>query len=126
VDPANPEDPVLSELSRHTLMVWIKGDEAHTEKLIRRFDRAPKPMSYQPEFLTRVWEDYLAQNTLTDDAVDPDTFIRWTYSQALAHRQPRYQAMAENWGITVTADQISAVRSAESFDDLIATTLDAR
>jgi hypothetical protein len=34
--------------------------------------------------------------------------------------------MAENWGITVTADQISAVRSAESFDDLIATTLDAR
>ena len=126
VDPANPDDPVLSELSKHTLMVWIKGDDAHTEELIRRFDRAPKPMSYQPEFLTRVWDDYLAQNNLTSDAVDPDTFIRWTYAQALAHRQPRYQAMADNWGITVTADQISAVRSAESFDDLIATTLDAR
>ena len=126
VDPANPDDPVLSELAKHTLMIWIKGDEAHTEELVRRFDRAPKPMSYQPEFLSRVWEDYLVQNHLAEDAVDPDTFIRWTYAQALAHRQPRYQAMAKNWGVTVTADQISAVHDAASFDDLIVSALEAR
>ena len=62
VDAEDPNDPVLTELSKHTLMVWIKGDEAHTEELIRRFDRAPKPMSYQPQFLSRVWEDYLSKN----------------------------------------------------------------
>lgn len=125
VDAEDPNDPVLTELSKHTLMVWIKGDEAHTEELIRRFDRAPKPMSYQPEFLSRVWEDYLSKNNVPEADVDPDAFIRWTYAQALAHRQPRYEAMAQNWGVTVTADQISAVRDEAGFEDLIASALES-
>jgi hypothetical protein len=126
VDPEDPEDALLKDLSTQTLMVWIKGDAAHTTELIRRFDKAPKPMSYQPEFLARVWAQYLQENGLTEAQVDPDAFIRWTYAQALAHRQPRYEAMARNWGITVTADQISMVRDASDFDDLIAETLEAR
>ncbi|UWQ55700.1 ATPase [Leisingera caerulea] len=126
VDANDPNDQILSELSKHTLMVWIKGDEAHTEELVRRFDRAPKPMSYQPEFLDRVWQEYLNENGIAEGDVDPDAFIRWTYAQALAHRQPRYQAMADNWGITVTADQISSVKDEAGFVDLIASALEAR
>ncbi|MDA7964494.1 ATPase [Ruegeria sp.] len=126
VDPNDPKDQVLSELSRHTLMVWIKGGEAHTNELIRRFDKAPKPMSYQAEFLTQVWDEYLAQQGCAADEVDPDAFIRWTYARALAHRQPRYEAMANNWGITVTADDIAKVRDAGDFDELIEHTLETR
>jgi hypothetical protein len=126
VDADDPVDPVLSELAKHTLMVWIKGDAAHTADLIRRFDKAPKPMSYQAEFLIRVWDDYLRENNCVEADVDPDAFIRWTYAQALAHRQPRYAAMARNWGVTVTADQVAAVRSAGDFDALIAGAIDAR
>ena len=44
VDPADPNDPVLSCLSQSALMVWIEGSDAHTDELIKRFDRAPKPM----------------------------------------------------------------------------------
>lgn len=124
VDPNNPEDQVLSELSKQTLMVWIKGSDAHTEELIRRFDKAPKPMSYQPEFLDRMWDEYLTEQACAETDVDPDRFIRWTYARALAHRQPRYQAMAENWGVTVTADQIAALTSPAGFDALIASVLD--
>ncbi|MCG7518510.1 ATPase [Ruegeria sp. Ofav3-42] len=126
VDPNDPADHVLSELSRQTLMIWIKGDEDHTAELIRRFDKAPKPMSYQPEFLTRVWDEYLAQHDCAAQEVDPDAFIRWTYARALAHRQPRYQAMADNWGVTVTADDMHKVRDAGDFDELIERTLETR
>ncbi len=125
VDPEDPKDPVMSELDKHTLMVWIKGDDAHTQELIRRFDKAPKPMAYQPEFLTWAWEAYLAETGKTETQVDPDTFIRWTYAKALAHRQPRYEAMA-NWGITVTADAVAAVRDEAGFIDLIADAIEAR
>ncbi|GAA6197113.1 hypothetical protein NBRC116598_25570 [Pseudophaeobacter arcticus] len=124
VDADDPKDPVLTALSQQCLLVWIKGDDAHTEELIRRFDRAPKPMSYQPEFLQRTWEDYLNQMCLSEGDVDPDAFIRWTYAQALAHRQPRYAAMAKNWGVTVTADQISAIKTEADFNELIAQTLE--
>lgn len=125
VDANDPNDPILNELSQHTLLVWIKGDEDHTQELIRRFDKSPKPMAYQPEFLTRVWDKYLSENNTSEGEVDPDSFIRWTYAQALAHRQPRYEAMAK-WGITVTANDVAKVTDAAGFDDLVACALEMR
>ncbi len=122
VDPEDDADPLLTELSKHCLMVWIKGDAAHTEELVRRFDRAPKPMAYQPAFLAKVWHAYLAEQGCNEAQVDPDDFIRFTYARALAHRQPRYAAMAR-WGITVTADQISALKTPQDFDAMIASCL---
>ncbi|MDO5641351.1 MAG: ATPase, partial [Paracoccus sp. (in: a-proteobacteria)] len=94
VEPGDPDDPVLCVLERHLLLVWIRGSDAHTEELVRRFDRAPKPMYYQPEFLDVAWRAYRMEKGLREDQVDPDDFIRWTYARALAHRQPRYAAMA--------------------------------
>jgi len=125
VDPANPEDPVLRELSQNLLMVWIKGSDAHTAELIRRFDRAPKPMYYQPHFLERMWGSYRADTGLAADQVNPDTFVRWTYAQALAHRQPRYAAMAE-WGVTITAEEVAQVRDVAGFNDLIARAIEEK
>jgi hypothetical protein len=126
VDPDDPADPVLSTLSAHTLMIWIRGSEAHTADLIARFDKAPKPMAYQPAFLSAMWTEYLATTGLAEDRVDPDAFIRWTYARALAHRQPRYQAMAEAWGITIDADAMAEVRTEGDFVALVARTLDRR
>jgi hypothetical protein len=125
VDPDNPDDPVMQALSEDMLMVWIAGSEAHREELIRRFDRAPKPIYYQPDFLARIWADYLAQSGKGPDAVDPDAFLRFAYAQVLAHRQPRYAAMAR-WGVTVTAAEIARVTDAAGFTDLIALALDRR
>ncbi|MBU2962262.1 ATPase [Citreicella sp. C3M06] len=123
VDAEDAADPILTELSRSALMVWVRGSDAHTEELIRRFDREPKPMAYQPAFLARSWAAYLAQTGLSEDQVDPDSFIRWTYAQALAHRQPRYEAMARNWGVTVEASDMATVRDEADFTDVIAAAL---
>lgn len=125
VDPDDPDDLVLSSLEEFALLVWIKGDEAHRDELVRRFDRAPKPMYYQPEFLLSAWETYLNDTGLAEDRVDPDDFVRWTYARALDHRQPRYAAMAKR-GITVTPDQIAAVQSQDDFVAMIARALEAR
>jgi hypothetical protein len=125
VEPDDPADPVMRQLSDTLLLVWIKGSEAHTEELVRRFDRAPKPMYYQPHFLHAMWQDYRATHSVSEETCDPDHFVRWTYARALAHRQPRYAAMAR-WGVTLTAEEVAAVRSAPDFDALIARALDRR
>ncbi|MFD1341348.1 ATPase [Litorisediminicola beolgyonensis] len=126
VDPEDPADPILTALSERCLMVWIEGTEAHTEELVRRFDRAPKPMAYRPDFLEAAWERYLAEAGAAPSEVDPDAFIRWTFAAALAHRQPLYAAMARNWGVTVPAQAMAQVRSAEDFDAVIADAIAAR
>jgi hypothetical protein len=125
VDPEDPADPVLTALSDNLLMVWLKGSEAHRAELIRRFDRAPKPIYYQPEFLRAVWSDYLAQQALPEDRVDPDAFLRFAYARLLDHRQPRYAAMAR-WGVTVTAEEVAEVGDAAGFAGLIARALERR
>ncbi|OOY20839.1 ATPase [Thioclava sp. DLFJ5-1] len=125
VDPDDPEDPILTALSQNLLMVWIEGSDAHTEELINRFSRAPKPMYYQPEFLAAKWAEYRDLKGVAETEVDPDDFVRWTYAQALAHRQPRYAAMAKNWGVTIRAEDLYLVRDAKDFTSLIADALPA-
>ncbi|PWR02965.1 ATPase [Meridianimarinicoccus roseus] len=124
VDPNDPEDPVLTTLSDTTLMVWIRGTPDHTAELVRRFDRAPKPMYYEPGFLKAKWAQYLAENDVAEAEVDPDAFVRWTYAQALDHRQPRYAAMAQHWGVTVDASDVALVADAEGFIELVAQSLE--
>ena len=126
VNPDDPTDPVLTTLAQNMLLIWIEGSDTHTSELIARFDRAPKPMYYQPKFLHKAWSDYLHQNALQPTQVDPDAFVRWTYARALAHRQPRYAAMAKNWGISVSAEEVRQVTSAQDFENLIALALDRR
>ncbi len=123
VDANDPHDPIMTDLASKTLMVWIKGTEEHTAELIRRFDKEPKPMSYDPVFLLKTWKVYLAEFSVAPDKVDPDDFIRWAFAKALAHRQPRYQAMADNWGLTVHMNDVAQVRDEAGFVELIAAAL---
>ena len=123
VDADNPADPVMTTLADTLLMVWIQGSEAHRAELIRRFDKAPKPIYYQPDFLARLWQAYLDQEGKPADQVDPDAFLRFAYARLLDHRQPRYAAMAR-WGVTVSAEEVAAVRDTNDFHDLIARALD--
>ena len=122
VNPEDPNDPILKTLSENTLMVWIQGSDHHTDELIKRFDKNPKPMCYHPDFLNSKWEEYLQLNNCKMEEVDPDTFVRWTYAKALEHRNPIYKAMA-SWGVTVQADLISKVKTPEEFNLLIGSTL---
>jgi hypothetical protein len=130
VDPGDPHDPVLTVLSRHLLFVQIRGTEADVEELARRFDRDPKPMYYPESFLRESWAAYLAEKGVPEARVDPDDFIRWGFRRLLTHRLPRYDAIAQNWGVAVPAERIAGIDSAADFDEgvagAIAAALDAR
>ena len=123
VNPEDPACPVLTALQQNLLLVWIKGSDGHKDALVRRFDRAPKPMYYQPAFLQSLWAEYLAAMQQTEAQVDPDAFLRFGYARLLDHRQPRYAALAR-WGVTVLAEDVSAVQNPADLNRLIARALD--
>ncbi|MCR8726398.1 ATPase [Frigidibacter sp. ROC022] len=126
VDPWDDADPVLELLSQHLLLVWIEGTEEHTEELIRRARKQPKPMYYSPGFLTESWQDYMRENNVLEDEVDPDDFTRATFAKALKRRRPRYAEMARRWGLKVSAEATASVRDPADFEAMIADALDAR
>ncbi len=123
VDPQDANDPVMSALAPHVLPVWIKGNDSHTDELVKRFSQAPKPMYYQESFLKDAWATYLDLRSVDPDQVDPDDFIRWGYRQLLTHRLPRYRAIADRWGVTVDANDVSKIRTVDDFNTLIAQAL---
>ena len=125
IDVNDPNDPVLRCLAEHTMLVYIRGTEAHTRMLVERFRKAPKPMYYQPQFLDRKWAEYKALNGITqDDEVDPDGFAVWGFEQLLHHRIPLYKAIADNFGYTVRMRDVPNVQSEEDFTALVANTID--
>jgi len=119
-DPENKNDPTLKALSNNTLIILLKGSASHTEMLIERFNKAPKPMFAREGVMRERWTRYLNEKKLSEREVDPDSFIRWSYAQMLEDRLPRYQAIADNWGITIDADAFQGITTASEFEDVVA------
>ncbi|MDP9138314.1 MAG: AAA family ATPase [Pseudomonadota bacterium] len=125
VDPADPADPVLECLAHHTLLLYLRGTEAHARTLVERFSRQPKPMYYQDRFLEKIWNEYKARHDLAaDDAVDPDGFAAWGFEQLLRHRIPLYEAIADTRGYTIAMDKIPQVRSESDFTALLGSVIE--
>ncbi|NQW00906.1 MAG: ATPase [Rhodospirillales bacterium] len=96
-DPEDAEDPVLTALSDHTLILYIQSDPRSEEDLKRRAKTDPKPLFYHPTFIAPVL-DGKPDNGL---GIDPLDFARPLFPELLAFRKPRYATMAERLGFTI-------------------------
>lgn len=125
VNPHDPNDPVLTCLAEHSLLLYIEGTPEHAQMLVNRFRKYPKPMYYQPQFLDAKWAEYKELNKIRhDDEVDPDGFAVWGFEQLIHHRIPLYQAIADNFGYRVRMCEIPKIKSEADFVDLISRTID--
>ena len=124
IDFDDANDPVLNTLIDNTMIVYIKGSSAHTQTLIERFSKSPKPMYYLPAFLEQKWAEYKELKNLSDDQVDPDDFIVWGFEQLLHDRMPRYQNIAGDHGYTINMNDIPGLETDKDLISLLATTID--
>ena len=115
------ESSVIDLLVQHTLILYIQvTDEAEEQKLIERAQSDPKPLYYRPDFLKQQLEIYLQENDMGYAAeMDPDEFTRWIFPRLFHSRIPRYQAIAEPHGYTVTSQEVSEVRDEADFLQLL-------
>jgi len=111
------DDPeVLRVLAEHTLILYIKATEKDEQELIRRAEEDPKPLYYREAFLDEQLEIYLRDKGFGYVAeIDPDDFVRWMFPRLFYSRVPRYQAIADQHGYTLTTDELAQVRDEASF-----------
>lgn len=119
------EPSVIDTLIKHTLILYIQvTDKEEEQKLIARAQSAPKPLYYRAEFLQEQLAVYLQQNNLKYAAeMDPDEFTRWVFPRLFHSRIPRYEAIAEPHGYTVTSQEVSQVRDEKDFLQLLETAI---
>ena len=55
--------------------------------------------------------------------IEPDDFVRWIFSRLFYNRIPRYQAIADQYGYTISTTEIASVTCEADFLALIENTL---
>ncbi|OOY36218.1 ATPase [Solemya velum gill symbiont] len=120
------EPSVIDLLADNSLILYIKvTNDEEEQKLIARAQSAPKPLYYRPEFLDKQLTVYLEENNLEYAAqMDPDDFTRWVFPRLFRSRVPRYEAIAEQYGYTVSSEEVAAVRNENDFMDLVSTAIE--
>ncbi|HRJ52501.1 MAG TPA: ATPase [Candidatus Thiothrix moscowensis] len=116
------EDPaVFDTLAENTLILYIKVTTKEEEqKLIDRARSDPKPLYYRPNFLKEHLAVYLQEKALQYAAeMEPDEFTRWVFPRLFHSRLPRYEAIARDYGYTVTSEEAAQVRNEDDFNALI-------
>lgn len=111
---------VLKTLAEYTLIIYIKATHKDEEELIQRTESSPKPLYYREDFLDEQLAVYMNENNISFSAlIDPDEFVRWIFPQLFRARIPRYDAIASEYGVTITTDELSLVDSEEAFVELV-------
>lgn len=127
IDADDAEDSLTALLSRHTLLLYIRGTDDSAQQLIDRFTAAPKPMYYPPRFLEQKWNEFKKLRGLKhDNDVDPDAFAAWGFEALLYDRLPRYQKLADRYGYVVEAPDLASVRDYHDFMGLMRKAIESR
>jgi hypothetical protein len=112
-------------LADHTLILYLKPDQDLERDLVRRAIDDPKPLYYQEDFLDRKLAEYLGEAQLgSPDEIVPDEFVRWIFPSLVAHRRPRYEALANRHGYTLSARLAESITCEQDFLDCVAGVLD--
>lgn len=114
------DESVLELLAEHTLFIYIRATEHGEQELIKRAEKAPKPLYYREAFLSEQLEIYLKEQNIPYVAqVNPDDFVRWIFPRLFNSRLPRYQAIADKYGYTISTEQLAKVNNDKDFIQLL-------
>lgn len=107
------EDAELMEaLGRATLFVYIKASKDEEIAVLERAQQYPKPLFYPPSHFEAWVEEYRQLFDVQDtDDLPADDFTRWVFPRLFAERLPKYQALAERFGVTVSTEDLYKVKS---------------
>ncbi|MFA6052756.1 MAG: ATPase [Methylobacter sp.] len=118
---------VLETLARDTLIIYIKIPPALEQTIIERAKTDPKPLYYREAFLDEKLAEFMRlKNYASTDLIPPDEFVTWVFPELFKSRLPRYQAIADQYGYTVDANDVAAVKGEDDFIRLVADALSSQ
>jgi hypothetical protein len=115
---------VLETLAQNTLIIYIKIPSALEQTIIERAKTDPKPLYYREAFLDDKLAEFMRlKDYASTDVMPPDEFVSWVFPELFKSRLPRYQAIADQYGYTVDANDAATVKNEADFIQLISAAL---
>jgi hypothetical protein len=118
------DEEIWHDLASRSLIVYLKPDATLQELMVQRAIADPKPMYYDEVFLDRSLSDFLRiQGLESSDQMLPDEFVQWVFPRLIEHRRPLYERIADEFGYTIDASHIMALKSERDVLQLFAEVL---
>ncbi len=115
---------VIEQLAKNTIIIYIKIPPVLEQTIIERAKTDPKPLYYREAFLDEKINEFMhLNNYASTDEVPPDEFVTWVFPELFKSRLPRYQAIADQHGYTVDANEAAAVKTEADFIKMISDAL---
>jgi len=121
IDDAN----VVADVAARSVVVYIEASAEDERFLIERAAANPKPLYYREPFLDEHLALYRVEHGVDYVAeIDPEHFVTWVFPHLFRARVPRYRAIADAYGYTVSARDAFEVRDADGFVELVGAALE--
>jgi hypothetical protein len=118
------DQEVLETLAQHTLIIYIKIPPTLEQTIIERAKIDPKPLYYREDFLEEKLAAFMTLKKYSSSAsIPPDEFVTWVFPELFKARIPRYQAIADQYGYTIDANDAAQVENEADFIGLVANAL---
>ncbi len=119
------DDALMQKLGEKTLFVYLKTDAQEDKKVLQRARDYPKPLFFPPPFLEEKLSTFLSEfNLASVNEIEPDDFSRWVFPKLFEARKPKYQSLADKYGVAISSSKFKDLQSADEFIEIIADHLD--
>lgn len=120
------DEALMKKIGMQTLFVYLKTDAQEEQVVLQRARDYPKPLFFPPAFLKQKLEEFLSEFNISGvEAMSPDDFSRWVFPLLFEARKPKYQRLADLYGVTINATAFKDLKYPEEFTDIIAKALEA-
>ncbi len=109
------DNRLMEFIDENSLIVYIKASKDEEKQVLKRAQEYPKPMFFSPEKFDRWVNAYSIENDLQPEEFDPNDFSRWVFPKLFENRLPKYQAIADKYGVTIPSEAFQGVNNSDDF-----------
>lgn len=121
------DEDVIARVGQASLFVYIQATQEEENAILQRARDYPKPLFYPPRQLEAWVHEYMQFCGIDHaDHIPADDFARWVFPRLFDLRIPKYQHLAEQYGVTVSTRDLYQVKTEDDLLRLVAAALDNR
>ena len=116
---------IIDSVGQKTLLVYMRVRQEDHADILERAIAYPKPLFFPPAFFTERMKAFLKKFELDNvEQIKPDVFLSWVFPYLFESRLPKYKALADQYGVTISTGAFTDINSEDEFITMIAEHLD--
>jgi hypothetical protein len=110
------DEALFRTVADHTLFVYIRAGKEEEDALVAQAFHEPKPLYFPPVQFEEWLGQFMKENGYkTTEDFEAHEFSRWVFPKLFYSRLPKYQRIADEYGVTVSAKELRNLKTTDEF-----------